>query len=90
MERRDRSLEALKEIQYITSLNDDFKRGEKLLEWGKEYLSSEDDFDLELDDLKKLSELIYMNMNFLKIHVSKAKTNVKDMHKIKKFFNHYS
>ena len=87
MERRNWSLKALEEIIYISSLNDDFDRGERLLDWSREYLDDINNFDLETNDLKQLSELIYMNMNFLKTHLSKSKSNIKDMQKIKKFFN---
>ena len=87
MERRDRSLKALEEIIYITSLSDDFERGERLLEWGREYLVDNQEFDLEVNDLKKMADLVYMNMNFLKKHISQAKINLKNMEKIRKFFN---
>jgi hypothetical protein len=87
MERRNWSIKALEEIIYISSLNNDFDRGERLLDWSREYLEDVNNFDLEVNDLKKLSELIYMNMNFLKTHLAKSKSNIKDMSKIKKFLN---
>lgn len=68
MERRDGSLKALKELQYIDSL-DDQERADGLVRWGNKYISNESgqlEFDLEIDDLKTLSELYYKNLQFLK------------------------
>ena len=60
MERRDRSLKALNELVYIDSF-DSYEKADALLRWYDDYLSntSIEDFDLELEDLKKLEELFF-------------------------------
>ena len=86
MERRDRSLKALKELNYIDSL-DTPKRASKLISWVEEYLSNDGvkDFDLELEELKKLSELIYKNLTFIKEQKEGNRTELLDMQKMRKF-----
>lgn len=87
MERRNRSLEALHKLYYIDSL-DDYDRAIALEKWNLEYLNetSIDEFDLELDDLKRLSELFYRNIIFLKDHTSCLKQEIDNHENIKKFF----
>ncbi|MBD3829961.1 MAG: hypothetical protein IE890_05685, partial [Arcobacter sp.] len=69
MERRDRSLKALSELIYIDSL-ESFEKADALVKWHKNYLTDDsiENFDLELVDLKKLEELFFKNINFLKKH----------------------
>mgnify|MGYP000579564378 CR=1 FL=1 len=54
MERRDRSLKALKELIYIDSL-DSFDKANGLIRWFDSYLKDDsiENFDLELIDLKR-------------------------------------
>ena len=56
MERRNRSLKALKELKTINYL-DEKEKAEHLKKWCEEYLieQSIEDFDLELSDLEQLS-----------------------------------
>lgn len=86
MERRNRSLEALKELRYVDSLDDDL-RAHSLDLWYKKYLTghSIEDFDLELPELKELSELFYKNILFLKQHTNTIQSLIKDQTKIKEF-----
>ena len=89
MERRDRSLKALNELIYIDSL-DDNERAQGIKNWALKYLNNEDitDFDLEKDDLVKLSELFYKNTTFLINHRENILEELKDINKMKKFLNH--
>lgn len=86
MERRDRSLKALKELIYIDSL-DNNERAEGIKNWALKYLNTTDvtDFDLERDDLIKLSELFYKNTTFLISHRESILEELKDLTKMKKF-----
>lgn len=67
MERRNWSLNALQELVYIDSLDDE-QRALGLSNWTTKYLVDNKifQFDLEHKDLLKLSELMYKNMEFLK------------------------
>ena len=87
MERRNRSLEALKLLIYIDSLDKE-QRAKRLANWIDTYLgnSSIEEFDLELKDLKHLSELFYKNLTFLKKHTKDIKTQLDSNKKIKEFF----
>ena len=89
MERRDRSLKALKELTYIDSL-DSYEKADALLRWYDDYFSntSIEDFDLELEDLKKLEELFFKNINFLKNHKEETRLELIKMQKVKRFLNH--
>lgn len=86
MERRDRSLKALKELNYIDSL-DSFDKAEALLKWFDSYLKDDsiEDFDLELDDLKRLEELFFKSINFLKNHKEETRQELIKMQKMKRF-----
>ena len=69
MERRDRSLKALKALEYVDSL-DSFDKADALVKWYDNYLveDSIENFQLEIEELKKLEELFFKNINFLKKH----------------------
>jgi hypothetical protein len=89
MERRDRSLKALNELVYIDSF-DSYEKADALLRWYDDYFSntSIEDFDLELEDLKKLEELFFKNINFLKNHKEETRLELIKMQKVKRFLNH--
>ncbi len=87
MERRNRSLEALESLTYVDSL-DDHQRAPALLRWMSKYIANEnisDCINLEQDSLKKLSELFYKNINFLKTYREKIKQQLDQGEQIKKF-----
>ena len=88
MERRNRSLEALKRLQYIDSL-ESTPRADGISEWMEQYLTETpiEEFNLELNDLKTLSELFYKNIAFLKEHRVDIKTQLDSHHKIKEFLH---
>jgi hypothetical protein len=86
MERRDRSLKALKELYYIDS-QEPALRAKLLDSWVDENLvkSKIDDFDLELSDLKKLYELFFKNIAFMKQHRVDMKKEIDNYKKIREF-----
>jgi hypothetical protein len=86
MERRDRSLKALSELVYIDSL-DSFTKADALVKWYIDYLTDDsiENFDLELDELKKLEELFFKNINFLKQHREVTRLELIKMQKMKRF-----
>ena len=86
MERRNRSLKALKELTYIDSL-DSFAKADALVKWFDDYLKDDtiENFDLELDDLKRLEELFFKNINFLKNHKEDTRQELVKMQKMKRF-----
>ena len=86
MERRDRSLKALKELTYVDSL-DSFEKADALVRWFDTYLKDDsiENFDLELDDLKRLEELFFKNINFLKNHKEDTRQELVKMQKMKRF-----
>ena len=86
MERRNRSLKALKELIYIDSL-DSYEKADSLVIWYKDYLrdSKIEDFDLELDDLLILEELFFKNINFLNSHIKTARDEINNIKKLKEF-----
>ncbi|MEA3498698.1 MAG: hypothetical protein U9R16_06550 [Campylobacterota bacterium] len=88
MERRNRSLEALKRLRYIDSLESTL-RADSLVDWMEQYFceSSIEEFDLEIKDLKQLSELFYKNISFLKQHRIDIKAQLDSHHKIKEFLH---
>ena len=87
MERRDWSIKALSELNYIDSL-DSFEKADGLVLWCKDYLTNHkiEDFDLELADLRKLEELFFKNLNFLKSHQEYTNQEMQNIRKMKKFF----
>jgi DNA primase len=89
MERRNWSLNALTELIYIDSL-DSFTKADALVKWYNEYLSdnSIEDFQLELDDLKKLEELFFKNINFLKKQKEETRIELLNTQKMKRFLKH--
>lgn len=86
MERRDRSLKALKELTYIDSL-DSFEKADALVRWFDTYLKDDsiENFDLELLDLKRLEELFFKSINFLKNHREETRQEIIKMQKMKRF-----
>ena len=86
MERRNWSLKALNELVYIDSL-DSFTKADALVKWYDNYLANDliSDFDLELGDLKKLQELFFKNINFLKAHKEETRLELVKMQKMKRF-----
>lgn len=87
MERRDRSLKALKELQFLDSL-DDQERADGLVRWGTKYISNEEeslDFDLEIQDLERLSELYYKNLQFLKNYKNQMQDQMRKNRKMQTF-----
>ena len=88
MERRNRSLEALKRLQYIDTL-DIQQRAHLLVGWVDQYIDdvSINNIDLTINDMKHLSELFYKNINFLKQHQKDIKFQLDSHHKIKKFLH---
>ena len=86
MERRNRSLKALSDLTYIDSLENEF-RAESLKSWVETHLTDRniEDFDLEINDLKKLSELFYKNLKFLKEHRISLKSQIDNHKKIREF-----
>ena len=88
MERRNKSIRALEELALVDSFDGELKIS-ALARWIKEYLQEDiqKSFDLELDDLNKLLELFYRNINFLKVQHSELKNSLDTSRDIKKFFS---
>ena len=86
MERRDRSLKALKELVYIDSL-DSFEKADAISRWFDTYLKDDsiENFDLELSDLKILEELFFKNINFMKNYKEETRQELIKMQKMKRF-----
>lgn len=89
MERRDWSVEALNELIYVDSL-ESYEKADALVRWHEKYLSenSIQDFDLEFSDLKKLEELFFKNLSFLKTHKETTQKELVKMQKLRKFLDH--
>ncbi len=89
MERRNWSLKALNELVYIDSL-DSFAKADALVKWYNDYLINDSisDFDLELEDLKRLEELFFRNINFLKVQKEETRLELVKMQKVKRFLKH--
>lgn len=89
MERRNWSLKALNELVYIDSL-DSFAKADALVKWYNDYFTNDSiaDFDLELEDLKRLEELFFMNINFLKVQKEEIRLELVKMQKVKRFLKH--
>jgi len=88
MERRNWSLKALQELQYIDSLDNELKAS-RLESWAKNYIpnSSVENFDLPTKELKTLSELFYKNITFLKEFNNKTQEFLENSSKIKQFIS---
>jgi len=86
MERRDRSLKAFNELKQIDSYDGDFK-AKSLVKWVDTYISdsSIEEFDLDLNSLKTMSELFYKNIKFLKEESNQLKQNLNTNNKIQAF-----
>jgi len=86
MERRNRSIEALKELSFIDTQDDEL-RTSLLEKWVNQNLVDYkiEDFDLELADLKRLHELFYKNINFMKQHRENMKLEIDNYKKIREF-----
>lgn len=86
MERRDWSLKALSELIYIDSL-ESFEKADALVKWYSDYFTDDsiENFDLELNHLKKLEELFFKNINFLKKHKEETRQELIKIQKMKKF-----
>jgi hypothetical protein len=89
MERRNWSLKALNELTYIDSLEAS-EKADALVSWHDKYLKidSINDFDLELKDLKRLEELFFKNINFLKVYREETRQELIKMQKMKRFLKH--
>ncbi len=88
MERRNRSLKALKELIQIDSLDDE-QRASRLKSWVERNLQDTPitDFDLPLDELRQLSELFYKNIQFLKDYRENQRIELAKMRDMKKFLH---
>ncbi len=86
MERRDWSLEALSELTRVDSL-ESYEKADGLVSWYEKYLQNGtiEDFDLSLEDLKKLDELFFKNIKFLKEQKQKARKDMKETKKLQQF-----
>jgi len=86
MERRDRSLKALNELTYVDSL-EPLDKADALARWYENYLVNDtiENLDLELEDLKRLQELFFKNINFLKAHKEETRLELVKMQKMKRF-----
>ena len=89
MERRNRSLNALKELVYVDSL-DSVAKADALVKWQADYLANDsiEDFDLELSEFKQLKELFFKNINFLKKHTEETRLELIRIQKMKRFLKH--
>ncbi len=88
MERRNRALKALNRLRYIDSL-DEQEKADAIVNWVQIYLldSSIEEFNLELEDLKQLSELFYKNILFMKKYQKEIKSQLDSNKKIKGFLS---
>ena len=86
MERRNKSLRALSELNYIDSL-DSYEKADAIVKWYEEYLGNSkiEEFDLECQDLKRLEELMFKNINFLKEQKEIASSELINIKKMRRF-----
>lgn len=86
MERRDRSLKALKELRFADSL-DNQERATALVRWVEKYISADEEleFDLDVSDLNALSELYYKNLTFLKNYKQEMQDEMRKTKKMQAF-----
>ncbi len=86
MERRNRSLEALSQLKFIDTLDEE-ERALGLQRWVQKYLLADNklDFDLEFKDLQTLLELYYKNINFMKMFNSNIQQQMSENQKMRAF-----
>jgi len=86
MERRNRSLEALSQLKFIDTLDEE-ERASGLQRWVQKYLLADNklDFDLEFKDLQILLELYYKNINFMKTFNSNIQQQMTENQKMRAF-----
>jgi hypothetical protein len=86
MERRNRSLEALSQLQFIDTLDYE-QRASELQRWVQKYLVADDkiDFDLEFKDLQILLELYYKNLDFMKTFNANLQQQMSENQKMRAF-----
>ncbi|RBQ30195.1 hypothetical protein [Aliarcobacter vitoriensis] len=86
MERRDKSLKILNELNYIDSL-DSFDKANSLVIWYNDNFTHNaiEDLDLELSDLLRFEELFYKNLQFLKQQQEVARIELNKIKKMKSF-----
>ena len=88
MERRDRALRALNELNFIDSL-ENCDKPEAIKRWSETYAILGDKLfgGLNTDELNRASELMFRNISFIKQHTKDLKITLDDSQKIKKFFS---
>lgn len=88
MERRDWSLKALEELNFIDSLDDD-ERAEGLRRWTANYLAIDGMQSLSLNavQLNRFAELMQKNIYFLKQHKDNIKAQIDQSRAIRKFLH---
>lgn len=88
MERRDRALKALNELNIIDSL-EVWDKPSGIKRWVDSYLGFGNElFDgLEKSELERASELMFRNINFLKQHAQDLKSSIDENKQIRKFFS---
>lgn len=66
---------------------DSFAKADAMVRWFDSYLKDDsiENFDLELNDLKKLEELFFKSINFLKNHKEETRQELIKMQKMKRF-----
>jgi hypothetical protein len=74
------------DIIYIDSLDNDECKAEALLRWSEMYLDGDFEAGLTIEEMRKLNELIYKNIIFLKDYLSRVQTSTKEVKSIKKFY----
>jgi len=86
MERRDKSLKILNELNYIDSL-DLLEKADALVIWYNEHFTNSkiENLDLEIPDLLRFEELFYQNIRFLKQHQEKIRLELNNLQKMKNF-----
>lgn len=86
MERRNRSLKALEELNYIDSLEDE-QRAQALKDWALTYFNTTDvtDFDFEPKELQRFAELFYKNTKFLENYKEEVLKELNHINKVRKF-----
>lgn len=88
MERGNWSIEALEELIYIDSL-DSYEKASGLVRWNEKYLTETKitDFELSNSDFRRLHELFYKNINFLKEHKERTRKEMVENRKLRKFLS---